>query len=64
MGAKEENVATAQVNTEAAFSRILNADMAAEQVNATKFGILQQTALAMLAQVNTGPQAILSLFRQ
>ncbi|MFB3816367.1 MAG: flagellin [Candidatus Methylomirabilales bacterium] len=63
MSAKEETLATAQVNTEAAYNRIMNADMAAEQVNATKFGILQQTALAMLAQVNTGPQAILSLFR-
>ena len=63
MGAKEDTLATAQVNTEAAFNRIMNADMAAEQVNATKYGILQQTALAMLAQVNTGPQAILSLFR-
>ena len=41
----------------------MNADMAAEQVNATKFNILQQTSMAMLAQVNTGPQAILSLFR-
>lgn len=63
MSAKEDTLATAQVNTEAAYNRIMNADMAAEQVNATKFGILQQTALAMLAQVNTGPQAILSLFR-
>ncbi len=63
MTAKEDTLSTAQVNTEAAFNRIMNADMAAEQVNATKFGILQQTALAMLAQVNTGPQAILSLFR-
>jgi len=63
MSAKEETLATAQVNTEAAYNRIMNADMAAEQVNATKYGILQQTALAMLAQVNTGPQAILSLFR-
>ena len=63
MAAKEDTLSTAQVNTESAYNRIMNADMAAEQVNATKFGILQQTNLAMLAQVNTGPQAILSLFR-
>ena len=41
----------------------MNADMAAEQVNATKFNILQQTSMAMLAQVNKGPESILSLFR-
>ena len=63
MSAKEDTLSIAQVNTEAAYNRIMNADMAAEQVNATKYGILQQTALAMLAQVNTGPQNILSLFR-
>ena len=63
LSAKEDTMATAQVNTESAYNRIMNADMAAEQVNATKFNILQQTSMAMLAQVNTGPQAILTLFR-
>jgi flagellin len=61
--AKEDTMSTAQVNTEAAYSRIMNADMAAEHVDATKYGILQQTSLAMLSQVNNGPQTILSLFR-
>ncbi len=61
--AKEDTMSTAQVNTEAAYNRIMNADMAAEHVNATKFGILQQTSLAMLSQVNNGPQNILTLFR-
>ncbi|MEK6621877.1 MAG: flagellin [Planctomycetota bacterium] len=37
--------------------------MAYEQLNATKLTILQQTASAMLAQANSGPQSILSLFR-
>lgn len=60
---KEDNLAVAQANTEAAFNRIMNADMAQEQVNATKFSVLQQTAVAMLAQANLSPQAILSLFR-
>lgn len=63
MSAKEEMLSTAQVNTEAAYNRIMNADMAAEQVNATKYGIIQQTSMAMLAQVNTAPQQILTLFR-
>jgi flagellin len=60
---KSEDLANAQVNTEASFNRIMNADMAAEQVNATKFTILQQTSIAMLAQANASPQGILSLFR-
>ena len=61
--AKEDTLNTAQVNTEAAYSRIMDADMAAEHVDATKYGILQQTSLAMLSQVNNAPQNILSLFR-
>jgi flagellin len=34
-----------------------------EQVNASKYAILQQTATAMLAQANSAPQYVLSLFR-
>jgi flagellin len=63
LNVKEETVAIAQVNTEAAYSRVMNADMAYEQVESTKFMILQQTAVAMLAQSNLGSQSILSLFR-
>lgn len=60
---KEEAVTVAHANTEAAYNRVMNADMAREQVKATKFLILQQTATAMLSQANTNPQAVLSLFR-
>jgi len=60
---QEASVSVAKVNTEAAFNQIMNADMAFEQVEATKNAILQQTAVAMLAQANMGPQTILSLFR-
>lgn len=60
---KEEAVGVAMVNMEAAYNRIMNADMALEQVEASKFMILQQTAIAMLAQSNIAPQGILSLFR-
>lgn len=63
LDAKEQAVGVAQVNTEAAYNRIMNADMAFEQVEASKYMILQQTALAMLAQANMAPQGILSLFR-
>jgi len=52
-----------KVNTDASFNRIMNADMAYEQVQATKFSILQQTSVAMLGQANVAPQTILSLFR-
>ncbi len=60
---KEDQVSAAQINTEAAYNRIMNANMAEEQVNASKFQILQQTATAMLAQANAAPQFLLSLFR-
>lgn len=60
---KVENLTVGQANTEATFNRIMNANMAEEQVNATKYAILQQTATAMLAQANAQPQFVLSLFR-
>jgi flagellin-like hook-associated protein FlgL len=59
---QEESLSVAQINTESSYSRIMDADMAEEQLEATKFQILQQTATAMLAQANTQPQAVLSLF--
>ncbi|MCS7220024.1 MAG: flagellin [Anaerolineae bacterium] len=58
---KEDTLAIGKVNTEAAYNRIMNADMAVEQLNAVKFQILQQTAIAMLAQANIAPQAVLQL---
>jgi len=60
---KETQSATAQVAVEGAYSRIMNANMAEEQVNASKYTILQQTATAMLAQANAAPQGLLALFR-
>lgn len=60
---KEEALTIQQANTEAAYNRIMNADMAKEQVEASKYSILQQTATAMLAQANAAPQFVLSLFR-
>jgi len=60
---KEESTTTAQVNVEGAYNRIMNANMAEEQVNASKYTILQQTATAMLAQANAAPQSLLALFR-
>ena len=60
---KEEALTLQHANTEAAYNRIMNANMAEEQVEASKFQILQQTGTAMLAQANQAPSAILSLFR-
>jgi flagellin len=60
---KEEQLAVAQVNVEASHNRIMNADMAMEQLEATKYSILQQTSTTMLAQANMAPQGVLSLFR-
>ncbi len=60
---KEDSISTSQINVEASYSRIMNANMAEEQMNASKYSILQQTAIAMLAQANQAPQNLLSLFR-
>jgi flagellin len=63
MTIKEEAASSAQINVESAYNRIMNANMAEEQVNASKYLVLQQTAVAMLAQANQAPQFLLSLFQ-
>jgi flagellin len=60
---QEQSLTVAKLNTEASYNQIMNADMALEQLEATKLTILQQTATAMLAQANAAPQGVLSLFR-
>ena len=60
---KETNLTTAITNTEAAKSRIMDADVAKEQIQVSKLQILQQTSTAQLAQANSAPQNFLSLFR-
>jgi len=60
---KEATLRIAITNTEAAKSRILDADMAAEQLQSTRLQILQQTATAQLAQANVAPQNVLALFQ-
>jgi flagellin len=49
------------LNLKASLSSIQDADLAEEQLELTKLTILQQAALAMLAQSNSAPQAILML---
>jgi len=60
---KESTLRIAVTNTEAAKSRILDADIAKEQVESTRLQILQQTATAQLAQANIAPQNVLALFQ-
>lgn len=60
---KEQVVTSAITNLKASHSRIIDADIAAEQLESTKLSILQQTATTQLGQANSAPQNILSLFR-
>ena len=57
------NLGNIVVNTEAAQSRIEDADFAAETGNLTKAQILSQAATAMLAQANASKQSVLSLLQ-
>ncbi|RJR33539.1 MAG: flagellin [Desulfobacteraceae bacterium] len=56
------NLATTIENVSAAESVIRDVDMAAEMTSFTKNQILMQAGTAMLAQANSAPQQILSLF--
>jgi flagellin len=56
-----ENLNNIIVNTEAAVSRIMDADYADETTKLSKSQVLTQAATAMLAQANQQPQGILRL---
>jgi flagellin len=60
---KEDVIAVAQTNTQAAYSRIMDADVAQEQMFVVRDQILQQTATSVLAQANVNSQSLLALFR-
>jgi flagellin len=60
---RSDNLTIAKLNTQATYSRIMDADLAAEQVEVSKLDILRQTATSQLAAANSAPAAILSLFR-
>ena len=57
------NLTVTEENLTAAESRIRDVDMADEMVKYTKNNILNQSAMAMLAQANQQPQAILTLLQ-
>lgn len=57
------NIATAQENTEAARSNLLDLDIASEMSVFTSKQILVQTGVSMLAQANQLPQSLMRLFQ-
>lgn len=60
---KEDTLAVSITNTEAARSRIEDADFAEEQMALIRAQIVQQTAFSSFSQANAAPQLVLSLFR-
>ena len=61
--ASVNNLTTLKINTEAAKSRIEDADFAKETSQLTKSQILSQAATSMLAQANASKQNLLSLLQ-
>lgn len=60
---KDDFLTAAITNSKASVSRLFDADMAMEQLNATKGQMASQVATSMFAQLNASPQSILGLFR-
>ena len=63
LDSRSDFLTSAVANNTASISRLFDADVAEEQLNATKGQIGSQVATAMLSQLNSAPQQILSLFR-
>jgi len=63
LSSRQDFLTSAVANNTASISRLFDADMAEEQLNATKGQIQNQVATSMLSQLNSAPQQILSLFR-
>ena len=61
LNAKDDFLTAAIANSQASVSRLFDADMALEQLNATRATIGSQAATAMLAQLNISPQQVLQL---
>ncbi|MCK5590436.1 MAG: flagellar biosynthesis protein FliC [Candidatus Pacebacteria bacterium] len=61
LNAKDDFLTSAIANSQASVSRLFDADMALEQLNATRATIGSQAATAMLAQLNISPQQVLQL---
>jgi flagellin len=61
--AKGDAYAVNKINKKAQKSVIEDSDLAEETLDLTKYQILQQSALAMLAQTNVAPQSLLQLLQ-
>jgi flagellin len=61
IGFAQEQLVTNRNNLEAANSRIIDVDVAAESTQLARFNILQQAGTAMLAQANQAAQSVLRL---
>ena len=57
------NLQSSVESRSAAKSRIMDADFAAETANMSRANVLQQAGMAMIAQANRRPQAVLALLR-
>ena len=62
LNAKQDFLSAAISNSQSAYSRLFDADVALESLNATKAQIGSQAASAMFAQLNFAPQQVLQLF--
>ena len=60
---KDEFLTAAVSNSKASVSRLFDADMAKEQLNATRGQMAGQVATSMFSQLNMAPQSVLSLMR-
>jgi len=58
-----QNLDVASENLDAAMSRIRDADMAKEMMRFHQANIMTQAAVAMVAQANQSPQAVLELLQ-
>ncbi len=59
---KSDFLTSAISNSQSSVSRLFDANVAVEQLNATKGQIQQQVATSMLSQLNSAPQQLLRLF--
>ncbi len=60
---KNDFLTSAISNSQASVSRLFDANIAVEQMNATKGQIQEQIATSMLSQLNSAPQNLLRLFQ-
>ncbi|MEE9432450.1 MAG: flagellin [Melioribacteraceae bacterium] len=61
LDSKQDFLTSAIANSKSAYSRLFDADMAMEQLNATRAQIGSQAATSMFAQMNFAPQGVLQL---